>query len=161
MTLINTGGTTLSGASATVSSIPSTYKKLEVFVVNARPTQDNVTLTVRFNGSSTSNSYFNGEGTQIEGGTSAFNATAANLGYSADNGTQASLVHFTIPDYANTATWKMAEISSIFQDATTSTSVNILWAISVRNNTEAISSLQFLFNDGNATSGTIYVYGVN
>lgn len=161
MTLINTGGTTFSGASATVSSIPGTYKALEIFIVNARPANDNVTATVRFNGSSTTNTYFNAEGAQLEGTANAFNANAVNLCYGADNGTQASLINISIPDYANTTTWKYAEISSIFQDATTSTSVNILWAIGARNNTEAISSLEFLWSSGNGTSGTIYVYGVN
>lgn len=161
MTLINTGGTTWSGGSVTVSSIPSTYKKLEIIIVNARPANDNVTPTIRFNGSGTTNTYFNAEGPQLEGGPNAFNANAVNLGYQVDNGTQNSLVNISIPDYANTTTWKYATISSIFQDATTTTSNNTLWAISTRNNTEAISSLEFLWSSGNGTSGTIYVYGVN
>jgi hypothetical protein len=161
MTLINTGGTTFSGASVTVSSIPSTYKKLEIFIVNARPANDNVAATIRFNGSSTANTYFNAEGSQLEGGANAFNANAVNLNYGADNGTQASLMHITIPDYANSTTWKYATISSIIQDSAAPSSVNTLWAISSRNNTEAISSLEFLWSSGNGTSGTIYVYGVN
>ena len=161
MTLINTGGTTFSGASVTISSIPSTYKKLEIFIVNPRPATDEAVGTIRFNGSSTANTYFNGEGAQIEGDTSIFNVTAVNFCYGTDNGTQASLAHITIPDYANTTTWKYATVSSIVRDFENAANVNILWAIGVRNNTEAISSLEFLWSSGNATSGTIYVYGVN
>ena len=161
MTLINTGGTTLSGASVSISTIPSTYKKLEIFIVNPRPATDAVSGTVRFNGSSTSNTYFNAEGDQTDGGPEVFNANAINWSYTTDNGTQAGLVHITIPDYANSTTWKFAEIYSIVQDSTTPTSAVILHAMGVRNNTEAISSLEFLWSSGNGTSGTIYVYGVN
>ena len=158
MTLINTGGTTLSGASVTISSIPATYNDLVIYIVAARGVTDGAALRVRFNGTTTG--YLNAEGAQMDGGASTFADTQAILAYSPDNGASTSLQHIVIPNYANTSTWKFAEINSIALDSATPTSCQALWSYGILNNTSAISSLEFAFTSGNATSGTIYVYGV-
>lgn len=158
MTLINTGGTTLSGTTTTISSIPGTYNNLEIYIVAARGSSDGSAFRVRFNGATSG--YANAEGAQQEGGSMPFNDTAAQLSYSPDNGTQTSLQHIIIPNYANTSTWKFAEINSVAVDSVTTTSANILSAYGIINSTSAISSLDFSWTAGSATSGTIYVYGV-
>jgi hypothetical protein len=158
MTLINTGGTTLSGASVTISSIPTTYNDLEIYIVAARGANDGAALRLRFNGAATG--YLNAEGTQLDGGTFTFADTFAVMAYSPDNGASTSLQHVVIPNYANTSTWKVCETVSICNDSTTPTSGQVLWAYGVRNSTDAITSLEFSYASGNATSGTIYVYGV-
>lgn len=160
MTLLNAGGTTLTGSSVTISSISGSYNALEGFIRVYRPNTDNTALQMRFNGVSTSNTYFNAEGAQIEGGPDAFNASSVTLSYGIDSGTQYSLFHFYIPDYANTTSWKYAEISSIAADGTTATSVTKLWGFGIHNQTAAITSLEFFSSSGTMTSGTLFLYGV-
>jgi hypothetical protein len=158
MTLINSGGTTLSGATTTISSIPGTYNDLAIYIVAARGANDGAAFRVRYNGVSTG--YLNAEGTQLDGGTFTFADTFAVLAYSPDNGASTSLQHVVIPNYANTSTWKFAEVYSVALDSTTPTSAQVLFSYGVLNSTSAITSLDFSFSTGNATSGTIYVYGV-
>jgi len=50
MTLINTGGTTLSGASITISSIPATYNNLQLVIRDFLPSLDAEPVRIRLNG---------------------------------------------------------------------------------------------------------------
>jgi hypothetical protein len=52
MTLINTGGTTLTGSSVTISSIPATYIDLYLVIRNPRPASDAVSVNMRVNSDS-------------------------------------------------------------------------------------------------------------
>ena len=55
LTLINAGGTTLTGASITISSIPTTYQDLYVVIRDYLTNADNDGLLVRFNSDTASN----------------------------------------------------------------------------------------------------------
>ena len=162
MTLINSGGTTLTGGSVTISSIPSTYKDLYLVVRDFLPATDQTDLCVRVNGDSSSSRYYN-----------AYYSTAGNM---AGNGrtldesklfltktqfstSSNSLATAVFPDYTNTNTFKTAIVHSVSNyDATNPTFTG---QIGVYNQTGVISSLQFFVSSGNFTSGTFFLYGVN
>ena len=52
MTLINTCGTTLTGASVTIGSIPGTYKNLQLVIRNFLPATDDKGIGIRYNSDS-------------------------------------------------------------------------------------------------------------
>jgi len=157
MTLINTGGTALSGASTTVSSIPAPYDHLFVVVQGFKTSHDGDTLIGRFN--SDSNTRYSALGYTQQNNQS-FGQTYLEFSNAQDNSVATNLSYFTIPDYANTTTWKMLQGFSIQVNATTTTNFNILPLSSFYNQTAAISSITFLGLNANFTGGTVYVYGV-
>jgi hypothetical protein len=157
MTLINAGGTTLSGATTTISSIPSTYKNLLLIVQDFKPANDDQGLRIRFN--SDSNSRY-GYGASVNF-TTTFGENAFNIAPGNDNSVANGLVAAWIYDYANTVTWKITNSTAIGVNATTTTTGNVMQLIGVYNQTSAISSISFLCETGNVTSGTAYLYGVN
>jgi hypothetical protein len=159
MTLLNTGGTTLTGASVSVSSIPSGYVNLFVIVRNFRPATDNVSLWMRINGDTATRYLESLLGTNI-------NNTAPDnekfvISPVSDNGANSNLTALTIYDYSNTATWKAYQGNvSVTANPTTSTNFNANIRQGYYNQTAAITSLTFLPDTGNFTSGTVFVYGV-
>jgi len=158
MTLIGTP-TTLTGASVTLSSIPGTYKILRLFIelpLNATDTWD---TKMCFNGDTTANRHLN---VAVTGGSAAFSQASAGITTDGlDNTVVQTLVDIQIPDYANALTWKMAYVTSIGNNSTTTTSVNTFTSVIAYNQTGAITSLLFKPGTGNFTSGTVYLYGVN
>jgi hypothetical protein len=157
MTLINTGGTALSGASTTVSSIPATYYNLFVVVQGFKTSHDGDILYGRFN--SDSNTRYSALGYTQQNNQS-FGQSYLELSNAQDNSVATNLSYFTISDYANTTTWKMLQGFSIQVNATTTTNFNILPLSSFYNQTAAISSITFFGANANFTGGTVYVYGV-
>jgi hypothetical protein len=157
MTLIST--TTLTGATVTLSSIPQTYKTLQIVVRNFLPTTDNQELNLRINADANANRHFFTVTTF--GSNATFNNTKWRISDSADNAVTQSLITVTIPDYANSSTWKLANWVSIVNNATTTTNANYQNAIGFYNQTGAISSLELLADSGNLTSGTVLLYGVS
>jgi hypothetical protein len=157
MTLIST--TTLTGASVTLSSIPQTYRHLQLVIRNHRPATDDDNFVMRFNGD-TANRYnqipFN------DANNTAFSFGSSNIIFAngIDNGTSNALTIIDIPDYANTSTWKMSHNISMFPDRTTPTSSKIWKTIGQYNQTGAISSITLYGELGNFTSGTVLLYGV-
>ena len=152
MTLIST--TTLTGASVTISSIPATYNDLVINIVNFIPATDGSRLQLRMNADATANRH----STSTSG---AFGATFFDYFEDQDNAVSQSLWRITLPNYANTTTWKLATLTGLANDATTSTSfAAISYGVGKYNQTAAISSLQLFANSGNMTSGTVYLYGV-
>jgi len=156
MTLINTGGTTLTGASVTISSIPSTYNDLLIIIRNSRIVTDGGDPGVRINGDSTASRHAR---YLAFSGSAAFNNTQWPLINQQDNGASSSLIALRIPDYANTTTWKIGSSFGVANDPTTTTSASYLQGMFAYNQTGAISSLEFI-GDGGWTSGTVFVYGV-
>jgi len=162
MTLIST--TTLTGSTVTLSSIPQTYNELVIYVESFRPTLNVNQMALRI--ASDANARY---GTRGANGTTAINET--NIGI-ADYVSQTvflpNLFTIRIPDYTNTATWKLVYSSSANVDYTTTTSANLTIKQSVYNQTGAISTLTFGVNDSNGTanfdgsfvSGTLKLYGV-
>jgi hypothetical protein len=159
MTLLNTGGTTLTGASVSVSSIPSGYVNLFVIVRNFRPATDNVSLWMRINGDTATRYLESLLGTNITN-TAPDNEKFV-ISPVSDNGANSNLTALTIYDYSNTATWKAYQGNvSVTANPTTSTNFNANIRQGYYNQTAAITSLTFLPDTGNFTSGTVFVYGV-
>jgi hypothetical protein len=157
MTLINTGGTTLTGASVTISSIPSTYNELVVYILNCKPTNDGNGLAVRFNGDSTANRH--GAITTFSGN-AAFDATQAFIAADFTNaGTSTSLIRVVVPQYANTSTRKWIQGSGFVNYTSNTANMAMFMWQGIYNQTDAISSLEFR-SQSDFLSGTVYVYGV-
>ena len=157
MTLINTGGTALTGASVTVGSIPSTYQSLYISVVNFKPATNNSYLNVRMNGDSTANRHYYAISNVAQG---SFNQTRCEISYGQNSGGTYANIIAQIPNYADGTIWKSLTAYSLEQDATTITNFDLYSWYGAYNQITAISSLDFLCNTGNFTSGTVYVYGV-
>jgi hypothetical protein len=158
MTLINTGGTTLTGASVSISSIPATYKDLQLVIRLYLPATDNVTINLRFNNDST--------GVYYDTDTMAVYAadatqTAIGIGINNDNSVTQGLTIANIYDYANTTTYKVADSLSLQNNASITTSFNLRRANAFWKSTSAINRIDLLPNSGNFTSGTAFLYGVS
>jgi hypothetical protein len=158
MTLLET--VTLSGASVTTASIPGTYKELRLYVRNFKPGDTNVGLVMRMNADANTRyisiSQFANVAAQAPNATGMrFTAGQSN---SADSISQIDII---IPDYANAVTGKMSYGYGMTQDQTTSTSFNMRGYMNWYNQTAAITSLTFLPETGNLTSGSVLVYGVS
>lgn len=160
MTLINTGGTTLSGATTTVSSIPGTYRNLYFVILNYKPATDDARLYVRANADATANRYYNVNTATGDAGSIGYNDSTWTLTLGNDNSVAQGLSAFTIYEYANTSIWKMIQGWSMQNNATSSANVSYRSLIGFYNQTGAITSLEFWNSTGNFTSGTVYVYGV-
>ncbi len=154
MTLINTGGTTLSGASVSISSIPQTYKNLQLVLQNVKPATS-AQIRVRINGtSSTDYAEISTINTTIT-----FNLTSWTLNniFNLNTSTANNLYVYDIYDYTNTVTYKLGR-ATVVGDGPSSTGASL--AGLAFNSTAAISSLDFSMPSGNFTSGTAYLYGV-
>jgi hypothetical protein len=160
MTLINSGGTTLTGASITISSIPGTYKNLQLIVRNFRPTTDAQALGLRFNSDSGANRHFTNESFGKPAAI-AFNDTAIYCSEGSDNTTAQGIITIDIPDYANATTWKFMTSFGITNDATTSTNARSNMTTGGYNQTDAITAITLFSSSGNLTSGTAFLYGVS
>jgi hypothetical protein len=156
MTLIST--TTLTGASISLTSIPGTYKNLQLVVRNWRPADDNKGLLLRFNGDSAANRHTQQK--VFEASAQTFTGTYVDTGYATDNTTDSGIVVLNFTDYANTATWKYCEIISFVSNETTVTSYNYRKIFGAYNQTGAITSLTLLPESGNFNAGSALLYGV-
>lgn len=156
-TLIST--TTLTGASITLSSIPSTYLNLRLVIQDFLPATDGSTLRMQINGDSGTN-YRSLLSNAITGGATTFNATSLTLSGAQDNAVANSLTVIDIPDYANAVTWKLATSAGVVIDSTTTTSGVLSLYVHAYNQTTAITSLTLFPVSGNFTSGTALLYGV-
>lgn len=157
MTLINTGGTTLSGASVSISSIPSTYKDLQLIVRNPKPATDNTQIIVRINNDSGTRYAFSFNGASNN---NTFGDTGAPLSRQNDNSVAEGFGLTYFYDYTNTTTWKTGYNYSFTNNATTTANFNQLCGTWIFNQTGAITELTILAETGNLTSGTAYLYGV-
>jgi hypothetical protein len=159
MTLINTGGTTLTGATVTISSIPTTYKNLQLVIQNFKPANDGTNISMRFNGDSGSNRHKTLA--SFASNDEVFNSTSTLIGPDTDNSVSQNQIIVDIPDYANTTTWKQSMTRSIAVNHTNNSNMNWLHYAGFYNQTSAITSLSFFCGSGNFTSGTAYLYGVS
>jgi hypothetical protein len=160
MTLIST--TTLTGASITLSSIPSTYNDLRLVIRDFLPATDAAELKCRVNNVSTSDTYRSLVSASADGPIN-YNgsswALTANGGQ--DNATANGKIVITIYDYANADTMTVAKVDGVITDSTTPASN--FWFYNNTcffRNTVAVSSLVLFPSSGNFTSGTVLLYGV-
>ena len=157
MTLINSGGTTLTGGTVTIGSIPSTYRNLQLVVVNADPTNNGATFFMRINGN-TSTTYASDLSTT---NITAFNTSTITLNVALNSTTTQGLTIVNIYDYANATTFKMGDVLSINNDYSTATSINYSFTGFAHNQTAAITSVSlFTSSAGTWAGGTAYLYGV-
>jgi hypothetical protein len=161
MTLINSGGTTLTGASVTISSIPSTYKHLRLLIRNVYTSASENTI-LRFNSDSGGNYYYsairnitttlvggNGQGTTyilISAGNTNANTNWYELGHS----------DIFIPFYTETDQQEVFYKSWSWQGGPSA-----FTGSGVYNKSAAITSITLLPFSGNWSGGTAYLYGVN
>lgn len=157
MTLLET--LTLSGASVTTASIPGTYKELRLFVRNFKPANTDQGLVMRINSDSNTRYIQNAAFTTLSN--SSVSATGMRF-TGGQNNTDASTsqIDIIVPDYANAVTGKMAYGYGVTNNQTTSTNFNIRAVMNWYNQTGAITTLTFLPEAGNLTSGSVLVYGV-
>jgi hypothetical protein len=160
MTLINTGGTTLSGSSVTISSIPGTYKNLELVVRNYLPANDAARLILRINANSgtlyAAVPYGSNQDPEI-----AADDTKFFISGGSDNSVENNLSVVTIPDYANSTTYKWAFVSGLNMGDQITTKIRPSNFNGCFFDRTTITSLQLLTSNGNFTSGTAYLYGVS
>jgi hypothetical protein len=158
MTLINAGGTTLSGSSITISSIPQTYKNLQLVIRDYLPATDTTSLIMRPNNDTGTNYVYGLTGT---GANQTFTDTFFSINGSADNAVTENLSVVDLLDYTNTVTFKIVSVRSVAINTTTNTNVNYQNFMGITNQTAAISSIVLAPNGGNFTSGTAFLYGVS
>jgi hypothetical protein len=158
MTLINSGGTTLSGATTSISSIPTTYKNLQLIIRNFKPATDGQDLLMRLNGITTNNIeyHLNNRTNNVS-----FGSPFVKLVEAVDNTTAEGLIQMNFYDYANTTAWKNGWGLCTNNNSTTATNFNYQMTGWCSNQTAAITELTFFCGSGNMTSGTAYLYGVS
>jgi hypothetical protein len=158
MTLINAGGTTLTGASTTVSSIPGTYNELVIYITNVKVTTSGHGLACRFNGDSGANRHGSIE-TSGGAGNVPFNSTQAFFAADIWSAGTTSLIRVVIPQYANTSVFKYIHGAAMINYSTTTANMVMFNWMGIYNQTTAITSLEFR-SQSDLTGGTVYVYGV-
>jgi hypothetical protein len=159
MTSLATG--TLSGASITISSISGSYKDLVVIVRNFKPANDNAGMLIRFNSDTNANRHADSSGIgDVSTFNASFNSTTSVLYGPNDNSSANGLTQITIPDYANTTTWKWFVVKNLTNNATTATNLNYTKMFGAYNQTGAITDITLLPDGGNFTSGDYILYGV-
>jgi hypothetical protein len=168
MTLLST--TTLSGATTTISSIPSTY--INLFAIFRDQTSgDNTALRMRINSDTTSSSHFNIVGSGVPNnpaGNTPNNYYQLGEAYSVGTNYEFGTAMITFFDYANTTGWKIWSGMGLHtregSDSTTSPRIDLEWGGytggSGTGDTSAISSLTFFPSTGSGLQGTVLLYGV-
>jgi hypothetical protein len=157
MTEITSG--TLSGASVSLTSIPGTYKNLQLVIRNYLPANDDATISLRINNDTGGNynRILSSAATQTD-----VSVSGTNIGISApqDNAVTQQFAIVTFYDYANAVTWKSLHGYSLNNNATNTGNINTIryhgWYLS----TSAITRLDLFPSTGNFTSGDYILYGV-
>ena len=158
LVLLNSGGTTLSGSSVTISFTPTDYTNLFIVIRNPVHSGAGAFVYVDINGSNTANKgYYAGEATFAGGSTGWLSSSGTGdlfYGAYADGSNLETIIIGTIYDINNTTTYKVADYKFARNSPYLLTG-QALWAA-----TSAVSSLKFAISSGTFASGTVYVYGV-
>ena len=164
MTLINTGGTALSGTSTQISSIPGTYKNLEIWVVNAQINADTVVgFTINNDTGATQYLHYRLYNQSETPGSASDSSSFVNLGatalsYFVKNSTE-NVTKIVILNYAATGI-KQFKVDFVGKQASSSYTY-MLNGLVYTYNTSAITSFEMRsITTGSFSGGTIYVYGV-
>jgi hypothetical protein len=155
MTLIST--TAMTGASITLSSIPQTYKNLNLIIRNPLPANDNVILSMRFNGDSGTN-YAYADTTNIQDTTDVHSGCILNIGQ--DNAVSEGMLDVKISDYTNGVSVKFVNSLFVGNNYANTGNWNITGYNCVWDNIAAITSITLHYQSGNITSGSVLLYGV-
>ena len=158
-TLLNSGNTTLTGTTVTISSIPGTYQELVVVITGASlasasymkilpngatASTDTVWTTYPI-GSTVSTGQLNAN----DGGLLSVTNMAAN--------SAATQWVITIPNYSQTSAYKIFSGIGIYADASNTRSNFYNWTYKV---TSAITSIGINASGQSFNGGNVYVYGV-
>ena len=158
MTSIATG--TLSGTAVAITSIPGTYKHLQLVVRNYQPSLDTL-MTIRLNNDSAARYAFSNSSYS----TGAFGSNEGRFSEDSDNGTSYGLIVADFYDYANTSTWKRLNSMAMTNAAATPTNYTFIEYKTFYNQTAAISQINLQTNIYNASAtfsgGTYTLYGVS
>ena len=159
LTLLNTGGTTLSGSSTSISITTTGYKYLQVFMENIYAAASGNQMTMRINGDTGSNYAF-GIIRNTAGSVSAIsNTTASDLAY-------------LIPEVTTSTTEQLkGGVSIQINDPAGTDNHQVFWngysggtnvsGSGVYNASAAITAISFGMGGGTTFSGgTVFVYGV-
>lgn len=148
---------TLTGAAVNITSIPTTYRNLQLVIRNFLPATDGSRIVMTYNGD-TATRYANEDITTST--TQTFDAGAIRINENHDNAVTESLSITDIFDYGNAVTRKLSLTLSMSTDQTTTTSFRPYRAMGFYNQTTAITELNLSCNIGNFTSGDYFLYGV-
>jgi len=160
MTLLNSGGTTLSGSSTSITTLSTSYNDLYIVVEGFRPSSDGSDLYIQLNEDSNANRHFWGQPAFTDRTNTAFDNTGIRCFPATDNTATDSVGIIYIPNYADTNSWKFVLCYAISNNNTTTTNFNWQSTQGAYNQTTAISSLKFFPGTANMSAGTVYVYGV-
>jgi hypothetical protein len=157
MTSIASGSFT-AVASVTISSIPATYKNLQLVIRDMDMANDNRALRIRPNGTVTGYVGVSLANFQSTAATGLIPTDAIQSFYNYSTTNDQNVLVLNIFDYANSTTYKVWQINSVFM-ATGSDSVSDIVAGSFKDVT-AISSIVFSASSGNF-AGDYTLYGVS
>ena len=124
------------------------------------PVTDGWELQCRFNADSTAYHHHSSYTTNESNLAFGSNVVDITAGQGQDNVTATGIMYATIPNYTNTTTWKVFNVWGIGNYNADPTNATYSNYGGLYNQTDAISSLQFLAAAGNMTSGTVLLYGV-
>ena len=159
MTLLNSGGTTLSGSTTTISFTSTGYTALRIYIKGAYETTSAANVLMRINGDTGSNYSY----AHTRNGGSVNNVNTRSLAYIFNSlptsnsdvklvgNAQIDMFFPTDTDYITTVWSSIGGASDSFYFST---------GVSTYDSTAAVSSITFLTSSGNFSGGTIYVYGV-
>lgn len=162
MTLINTGGTALTGSSVTLSTIPGTYKQLRLYIQDFSSATSTY-MYVQFNSDTTTTNYMQAVNRAVPSGSANFTANDKSgiytNGFSFGSNAVDQFSVVDIYDYATSTNRKVATsftVQTTGGDPTATTFVNLAYQA-----TTAITSLVIKLESGTFTAGTALLYGVN
>jgi hypothetical protein len=146
----------LTGAQTDITTISGSYKRLILVVRDFYVSGAGDNLVLRFNNSSTANSYHQSgvtrAGAIFNGGSFLWATYNTNVGSN-----QSNMFWMEIEDYANTATWKVASAFNGYYDGSNDQSEMFVYNWE---NTSAITEINLLATGGNLSGGTAILYGV-
>lgn len=158
MTSIASG--TLSGASVSITSIPTTYNELWLYINGFDPQNDDENCYVTFNNVTSGSKYyewFSNTATITGGGDSDF----INLIRASDNAVVTGAGILKLYNYNSTNSTKIGALWSVGVDKTTTTTLlGKTNAFTFNNPSSAISSLQIVAGATTFNGGTYALYGV-
>lgn len=157
MTLINTGGTTLTGASTTVGSIPTTYNRLIVYTSGVANASANYELTIQPNGSANLVYALISQNVNNIANTDKITNADLKVGASFTQGNTNNSSVLIIDNYASASVYKPVNYSGFA--VTTAGDLGFTVSGGIKTNT-AITSLKFNATVGTFSAGTVLVYGV-
>lgn len=158
-TLINSGGTALTGSATGVTSIPGTYQDLVIYIVDYYPSAI-ASLQWYLNNDDTGGNYQGAGIRQGLGAVNLDNAARELLGNNTDPADNQNSSMLYIPNYANTVAYKNISAMSFGECDGSPDAYQVSWYVSGYKSTSAIDSFYLKTSAGTFSGGTIFVYGV-